>query len=114
MSEHGSATIVGAGILAALAFIGALTMSIASVATTKTELEASADMAALAAARTLHDPLATTDPCAVAGDVSSHEVSSCVVDHPFIHITTTTSAQTLIGPWDLEAEAKAGPVMPER
>lgn len=112
MNERGSATILGAAVIGAIALIAGLTLSVTSVAATKTEVEASADMAALAGAQTLHDPLATADPCDAAISTSRHEVIACSVDGPFIQVTTTGSAPTIIGAWDLEAVSRAGPVIP--
>ncbi|WP_150461375.1 Rv3654c family TadE-like protein [Nesterenkonia ebinurensis] len=119
--ERGSGTVTALGIIAVLAMLLGLIAVLSTVATTKSQVERAADLAALAAADTARG-LNIGDPCTVAEQVAGHngaELQHCTVggEHP-TEVTVTVNQDSgvvvishLIPAMNLSASAtsRAGP-----
>lgn len=111
MREEGSGTVIAAGLIGVIGMMIAIVFSLTAVADASHRAAAGADMAALAAAQTLHDPRSTGEPCQVARTIAEAEITSCRIDWPMVHIETRAVAGTMIGERELSGRATAGPVM---
>ncbi|WP_054953014.1 Rv3654c family TadE-like protein [Flaviflexus massiliensis] len=110
-SERGSGTILSTGLIAVISAFALLLGLLASGFDAKHRADSAADFAALAAAETLHDPFAESDPCAVAGTVvEDAELVSCTIRGDRVVVETRADVRfAMIGQRYLTGKAEAGP-----
>jgi secretion/DNA translocation related TadE-like protein len=111
--ERGSATLFAVAVVGLVALVAAALGVAGAMVHAHRVAQSAADLAALAAARSLADG---RDPCASAEAIASAngaEVETCSVAGPDVRLRVTVPGpRWLAQPHDLEAEARAGPASP--
>ncbi len=109
--ERGSGTVLSVSLIAVLAGVVLVLGSLASGFDAKHLADSEADFAALAGARTLHDPTASEAPCAAAERVLREaELIACTVRGSRVVVETQkTVTFGLLASWTLTGQAEAGP-----
>lgn len=110
--ERGSGTVLALALIGVLVSCALAVAAVGGAVDARGRAEAAADLAALAAASTLHEP-GSVDPCAVAAvlaQANGAELVTCVVLGPDVEVTTAVVAD-LPGrlPARVEARSRAGP-----
>ncbi|WP_207844438.1 Rv3654c family TadE-like protein [Williamsia soli] len=110
--ERGSATVVGACAIAALAGLVVLVLYVGAAVSGRHHAQSAADLAALAAASAL--VLGEADPCAQAGLIASRmevALASCSPDGEDVVVSVEVHVELgLLGHRPARATARAGPV----
>ncbi len=109
--DRGSATVLGAAMVAVLVLCLAVVGALLSAVEASHRARAAADLAALAAAGALLDPAVDRAPCAVAGDLAGRnggQLRSCDVHGDTVTVSVTVApAVSALGV--ATARARAGP-----
>lgn len=109
--ERGSGTVLSFSLIAVISAIALLMGGLAAGFDSKHRADSAADFAALAAAETLHDPFAQSEPCDVARSVvRDAEMVSCTIKGDRVVVETRASVRFgMLGSMHLTGKAEAGP-----
>lgn len=109
-TERGSGTALALALILILGAAGYILAALGAAFAAGQRAEAAADLAALAAAQVLNDPLAPGDPCRVAEEIAAVPITRCEISgtEVIIEVTDTVDLGAFAGR-DLVARARAGP-----
>lgn len=111
--QRGAATVLVVAMAGVLLLVGAASGVVAAIVVAHRKAQAAADLAALAGASTLADPVRSArDPCAIAGEVAAAndaDLTSCSVEGQDLVVEVTVAGPHWLGQDDdLTARARAG------
>ncbi|MDO5724405.1 MAG: hypothetical protein Q4P33_08450 [Flaviflexus sp.] len=110
VEERGSGTALALALIIILAAAGYVLATLTAGFAALQRAESAADLAALAAAQVLNDPLAEGDPCQVAREIAQVPMTGCEVTGAMVTIETTDTV--VFGAFagrEMVGRARAGP-----
>lgn len=111
--QRGAATVLVVAMAGVLLLVGAATGVVAALVVAHRKAQAAADLAVLASATALADPVRARDPCGAAGEVAEANdatLQSCVVEGQDVLVEVTVAGPRWLGQdRNLVGTARAGP-----